>query len=433
MVLKSSVFKPVSMMVALCLLSCHDSHFTPIIEPPIDRVQASKISVPKDSEVQDQRIFEPAAQLVVSNRDSLVETPTQPAMPNPVRPHKKKEKIVQLWNPETRPLEVVVNFDISGSVDRSLANLGQRLPAIFSHIHKNSWRMAFLFSNVDNRFAIKNTRTKRNEGLKEGFKQSLGKFITLRPLDDKFSEFKSTRIGKGMTAADQKLVESLPPGENILTNQTPGFERIFQIILSKARHWTGHKRSAVELPLLALNQGFKHSENQFFFHPDTDVLVLTVVDEVHLGFDFPSTSPQVVIDTFNAQLRPLNKRLFAVNILPIDKKCLKESVGEKFFKTHVVSDMLPQDVIDLVELADGGKNISICEPDYGPGLAEVSRHMKAFLRQQIVEIEEDFIPESVKVKVLDGASAITWQLDGHFLVFEDVTEDTRVNISYRFH
>ena len=152
-------------------------------------------------------------------------------------------------------------------------------------------------------------------------------------------DFKFAETGEGISAEDKALLKSLHPGEKVLTNQTPGFERIFQIILSKARHWTGQKRSAVEMPLLALKQGFKHSENQFFFQPDTDVLVLTVVDEVHLGFDFPSIPPQVVIDTFDTQLRPLNKRLFTVNILPVNKKCLRDSVGEKFFKPRVFSDM----------------------------------------------------------------------------------------------
>ena len=93
----------------------------------------------------------------------------------------------------------------------------------------------------------------------------------------------------------------------------------------------------------------------------------------------------------------------------------------------------PKHIIYLVELADGGDNISICDPDYGPALDEVSKQMKAFLRQQLVEIEEDFIPESVEVEFLDGASAISWELDGSFLIFGNVTEDTRAKISYWVH
>ena len=96
MTLKPSVFKPVSVIVALWLVSCHDSHFTPIIERPIDQAQASKMSVPKNSEVQNQRIFESADQLVVQN--SPVEPPSEPVPPDLSRPaHKKKKRIVQLW------------------------------------------------------------------------------------------------------------------------------------------------------------------------------------------------------------------------------------------------------------------------------------------------------------------------------------------------
>lgn len=380
-----------------------------------------------------------------------------------------REQTLTLKRPGRKSLEILVILDTSQSMNRNLRKLGKRLSPLLSAISDYKWRMAFTTAEHGDRNSLDpwqdhagSAPLKQTVSIRESFlktshqlwrdpKQPYSVLLNRlknywQHLGDPFGSF-----GKLMNLEGPTLIEKRTPDniikfqvlkERLLTADMPDYETIFKNTVS---HETVKLRftdetpfcglppfcsSNIEQPLRSLKSAMEriHFDNAFFFRPNTDVVALMIAnDDVKHSHKYNKvqnpTRAQDVMDTFNRVLRPLNKRLFAFGILPLDEQCLfKEAGGDGFFSARVA---------ELAEQADGGFNISICESDYGPDLQEISEVIKTLVEQPSVEIEESFIPETLQVEFLDG-SAIPWQLFGSKLIFShEPAQDTQIKIYYQ--
>lgn len=383
-----------------------------------------------------------------------------------------REKTFTLKKSRKKALEFVVILDTSPSMNRNLKKLGGKLSPLLTAISDYNWRMVFTTAENGNgrslvqwqdhpggdpleHIALIKKSSLKSRPLQWNYRQQLyaGFLERLKAfwqhLGDPFGSFGKLMNLEGPALTEEGSVTFQALTEKVLTADTPDYETIFKNTVSHETmdllHCPGSSActrkeipfcalppfcgSNIEQPLLSLKLVMErtHFDNEFFFQPDTDVAVLMITNDDAEYTDKQKVKNPVlaedVMNTFNQLLRPLNKRLFAFGILPLDEKCLaKEAGGDGFYSTRVA---------ELAEQADGGFNISICEKDYGPDLKNISNVIKILVEQPSVTITELFIPEKVQVEFLDGP-VIPWKLDEKRVIFKRAPDqDTQIKLHYQ--
>ena len=385
-----------------------------------------------------------------------------------------REKTFTLKKSRKKTLEFVVILDTSPSMNRNLKKLGGKLSPLLTAISDYNWRMVFTTAENGNgrslvqwqdhaggdpleHIALIKKSDLKSRPLQWNYRQQLyaGFLEKLKTfwqhLGDPFGSFGKLMNLEGPAIKERgsKDITFQVLTERVLTANTPDYEVIFKNTVSQETmelvQCPGSSAcitreipfcalppfcgSNIEQPLLSLKSAMErvHFDNGSFFQPDTDLAVLTITNDDAEHTDKQKVKNPIlaedVMNTFNQLLRPLNKRLFAFSILPLNEQCLsKEAGGDGFYSTRVAA---------LAEQADGGFNISICEKDYGPGLQRISEVIKTLVEQPSVTITEPFISETVQVEFLDGP-VIPWKLDGKKVIFKHPPDqDTQIKLHYQ--
>ena len=336
-----------------------------------------------------------------------------------------RKQIITLKSPEQKVVDILVVVDASGSMSPYLKKLGERISSLLSYIEDYDWQMAFI--TVDHSA----TSDKHADGTKkEDFLRTQDKEIWQDHLD------KLTAFGKLMPlereAGELLISEDTGEAQNILTSQTPDYKNVFLHTVShfpliNCKNPPFCLNHYLEEPLRALKSSIERVEydNKAFFRPGADLISLTIINEDERSGKDPkrATSSIEVVETFNTFLKPLDKRFFAFNILVKDEFCVEKSRERKI-------DAKVGEIVGELAIQTGGFNISICDEDYSEGLQNISKAIETFVEQS-VDIEEPFIPETLKVEFLDS-DPIPWELVDKRLIFEEQPlEDIRVKISYK--
>lgn len=356
---------------------------------------------------------------------------TIPVIPNEVpseSPSKYREYIITLKRQKKRQLDAQIVIDPSYSMDHHLIDIGERLFPLFTFIPDYDWQMGFINTNHGDHDVVKADGSEwKKHYVQAKWQDHIDGFFAygrLMPL-----EAKPTIVHKGATGLSTTIHGTLLD-QRILTPQTPDHEKVFLYTVSHfpSRHCKSPPfcQGHLEQPLRALKSSMErvNYDNRDLYRSNTDLVVIIATNEDERpGDQGRATTAQDIVDTFNTYLKPLGKRLFVFSILIKDETCLKQELEES------QSAKIGKMVAELADLT-GGFNISICDPNYGEALKDISKAIKTFVEQS-VDIEEPFLPKTLQLEFLDGDS-IPWTLSNNRIIFErEPLQDTQIQISYQ--
>ena len=341
-------------------------------------------------------------------------------------PPKRKEYTVTLPAKKKRLLDILIVLDTSGSMEHHLEKLGGRVLSLLDSISDYNWQMGFTTADHgDHEITKKENRDKISSFAEAQWKEHVN--------DPKSSFGKLMMLEAEPIQLTEQSWEFNILNQKILTHETPLYKEVF---FNTVSHFPNKQcgnppfcQKPMEQPLRSLKSAMEriNLDNAELFRPGADFVSLIISNEEERQEDpGRAASAQEVADTFNKILKPLGKRFFAFNILVLDKECQESEKRRGGPKAATAS--IGVEIGKLAHLT-GGENISICADDYGPSLEEISKAIEVFVEQS-VDIEESFVPETLKVEFLNG-EPIPWELSGNRLIFKREPEkDREIRISY---
>jgi len=216
----------------------------------------------------------------------------------------------------------------------------------------------------------------------------------------------------------------------ILTSKTPNYEQVFLQSLSHNSNRECHRppycHPGLEQPLRSLIAAIERAslDNRDLFRPEADLISLIIANEEERSEDrIRATQAKQVIQTFNRVFGHLDKKFIAFNILIMDEACL----AAERQKTEVAS--IAHSIAELAELT-GGDNMSICHPNYGYALRNLSKHIKNSLENSIL-LKKEPVPGTVEVKFVKGPQ-LKWEQYGRNIIFKKKGDrPIHVSVSYK--
>ena len=303
-------------------------------------------------------------------------------------------------------LDILVVADTSGSMYHHLNHLGQSVSSLLSVISNYDWQIGITLADHGDH---QNPKALQQNWRDYMLKQSAGRYGSLMPLEN------------GSHLLDHK----------ILTPETAGYEEVFLHSLSHipkidcAR--PPYCSNYLEQPLRSLQSAIKRSilDNQKFFRPQADFVSLIITNEEERKEDpGRATSSEEVLDSFKKYFSQSNKKFIAYNIIVKDKDCLDSEFSKGGDAAHIGLS-----IAKLAELT-GGSNVSLCSPNYGSELKQISQDIKNQLENR-VSLQKEPIPESVQVRFLQGPQ-LKWSLSGKNVIFEsNFNKSSSIEIIYQ--
>ncbi len=348
---------------------------------------------------------------------------------------------------ESQAVDFLFVLDVSPSMGRVLERLGQAFSSLMSHIQSSRWRMFFTTADHGDHDYLENSNT--GEKI---FSQAL--MEDYHGTDPYFGHFMNLEY-KGKTL-DQIY----------LSPQTTDYVRVFQDTLTRNQEdscsLAPYCQGAMEQPLRALKasltrfkalvppveepeqesgpkqgpeaeqeSGPKQGPEAGPEPEPSSVISFIVTNEDERKEDpTQATTAQEVLDHFKA-LFP-KKTFYSFGLLIQDdeseesQNCLqKQSQLES--ENHYSA--VPGVRVSELARITGGKNISLCEEDFGPPLRDISRLLRRHI--QSLSLKEEPLSKSVQLKFLKGKSQTRWKREGKKLVFEEVLPpDSEIKVSY---
>ena len=320
----------------------------------------------------------------------------------------KKTEIFRLDNIESRQVDFLFILDVSPSMTNDLSRLGQAFESLMSEIHKSQWRIFFTTADHGDH--------KYGEDIITGEKIfDHSRWEDYSGLEPFFGHFMHLEYqGKKM---DQKQ----------LSPQTPDYVNVFKDTLTRKPgedcSLAPYCQGALEQPLRVLKSSLERvsQSEEPVLRKSADFVSFIVTDEDERGEDpDEATSAKEVLKTFKT-LFP-RKSFYSFGLLIQDEKCLAEQ------KNHSPQAVYGTKVAELALLTQG-KNISICEKDYGPPLKELSHLLRSFIES--LKLKQKPVSKEIKVEFIKGKAQTDWTLTGNKLVFKTPLEEgNEVKVSY---
>ena len=326
----------------------------------------------------------------------------------------KKVEVFKVQAFTNKFVDFLFILDVSPSMLDDLARLGEAFSSLMSHIHQTNWQMFFTTADHgDHEYQI------NSEG---------ETFFTHEAWQD--YEGKDPYFGSLMNLElnGQKLEQKK------LTHETPDYEKVFKDTLTRRAgescSLAPYCQGDMEQPLRVLKSSLERFEEKQAskdeegegFNPAANLISFIVTDEDERVEDSaPATTAQAVVDT--AQRLFPKKAFHAVNLLIKDEACLNQQ------KQHSPQSVYGEQVALLADLTDG-RNISICEKDYGALLKDLSRYL-ALLIQSLKLTEKPILPDEVSVEFIAGPKQDDWELKKNKVVFpKPLAVGSRIKVSY---
>lgn len=304
-------------------------------------------------------------------------------------------------------LEILLVVDVSGSMDDNLQEVGRNLQSLLSYIKDKAWKIAFTTADHGDHDPDDLTSAARWEDY-NGSSPGFGKLMKLE---------------KG-----GRILDTF-----VLDKNTEGYENIFRDTLTRDNSncdLPPYCQGLNEQPLRSLKAAISRyetdSENNSFFESNADTVALLITDEDERRKDHKNaTTAESVIQTFNKVFEGEKKRLFGFSISIQDEDCFKTEIG--LMNVAAYGRIIGR----LAELT-GGKNISLCEEDYGLALQDISKITKA-LEHSIVLQKIFYIPNTVRISLYPPQPHVSWEFYGRKVVFSGELEpDTQIIVDYQY-
>ena len=176
-----------------------------------------------------------------------------------------------------------------------------------------------------------------------------------------------------------------------------------------------------EQPLRSAKSALEREENQAFFGgEDETVFILAVTNEDERVEDPENaTTGQDVKDTFESLYPESN--LYGFGILVQDQSCYKRQrrANSRSEYSHRVAELAKVTL---------GRNISICEDDFGPAFAGISRLMKKRVFDN-VQLKQH--PKEVTQVSIEPLQDVDWQVKGRHILFDPALQpESEVTVHY---
>ena len=317
----------------------------------------------------------------------------------------------------TRPLQSqAVDFifilDVSFSMLKDLARLGNAFSSLMSEIDKTDWRMAFTTADHgDHNYSV----NKKDRSLKftnQSWKRYNG--------PDPF-------FGKLMFLEHNNRILN----RNWLTPHVPHHRQIFKHTLTRRKtdgcNLPPHCQGDLEQPLRAFNALFERMSHPDYpshlkLRPHASLVVVFITNEDERVEDSNNaTQASAVLENFN-HLYP-SKNLISFGILIKDDFCYQRQIT-----SHSPDAVYGNKVAQLATFT-GGQNISICEKSYHVPLSKVSQTIRDHI-QSFTLMYKPAEEQETKVKFYSGQPS-PWALRGKQILFkDDLQPETEVEVTY---
>ena len=220
--------------------------------------------------------------------------------------------------------------------------------------------------------------------------------------------------------------------QKTLNVQTPDYVNVFKDTLTKTPNedcsHAPYCQGSLEQPLRVLNSSLERmaeeedSSSSLSLRKSADFISFLVTDEdERVEEPDNATKAEEVVENFKTWFPGKSFHSFALLIQ--DEECLNLQ------KKHSPNSVYGEKVSKLAELTHG-KNISLCEENYGPSLQEIS-HLLRNLIESLKLDQEPLLPEEIKVEFVKGKNRTDWTIKGKKLVFNSALETgSEIKVSY---
>lgn len=317
----------------------------------------------------------------------------------------QKVEIITIKNLEEEHINFLFILDVSASMTDDLSRLGEAFESLISQIRLIKWNMFFTTADHGDHDYTENLETKNKVFSSQkwedytGDKPYFGQFMDL--------EYKGESI-------NQKQ----------LSVNTTDYINVFKDTLTKNLEedcdLAPYCQGSLEQPLRVLKSSLKRLAKKDPFKGD--IISIIVTDEDERSEDLENaTKAQEVVNTFNT-LFP-EKSFHAFSLLIQDNNCLKQQ------QEYSPQSVYGERISELAKLTQG-KNISLCELDYGPPLKSISRFVRNLIESVDLK-EQPILTQNITIEFLKGSSRKQWELKNKKIVFKKALDiGSEIKVSY---
>ena len=272
----------------------------------------------------------------------------------------QRVEIFQVGNLSSKSVDFLFILDVSPSMTDDLARLGQAFEALMSQILVSNWRMFFTTADHGDH----NYEEDPSSGEKIFSHQKWENYQGNEPYFGQFMQLEYQGKKLSQKSLDAKTSDYVNIFKDTLTRE-----------LDEDCSLAPYCQGSLEQPLRVLNSSLARSaqtSTMLSALGESAVFIsFIIIDEDERVEDQENaTTADEVWKNFN-RLFP-GKSFHAFSLLIQDEQCLALQ------KQHSPQSVYGKKVSELAKLTNG-KNISLCEEDYGPPLQELSSLLRALI------------------------------------------------------
>jgi hypothetical protein len=316
-----------------------------------------------------------------------------------------------IGNLHDRFVDFLFVLDVSPSMADDLVHLGQGFEDLISQVKGSKWQMAFTTADHGD----------------HNYEEDLSTGKKIFP-QQQWKDYQGDQPYFGHFMHLEYQGKKLP--EMTLNPQISDYVNVFKDTVSRGVDekclLAPYCQGSLEQPLRVLNSSIERlaqAESDSPMLKNSEVLVSLIVtdEDERLEDQEHATTAQEVLNNFK-KLFP-EKSFHVFTLLIQDEQCLAQQ------KKHSPQSVYGEKISELAKITNG-KNISLCEENYGPPLQEMS----ALLRKLIESVElkeEPVLKAGIKVEFIKGKNQENWKAVGKKLVFKEfLAPDSEIKVSY---
>ena len=320
-----------------------------------------------------------------------------------VRCDKEDCTAVETFNMEASEIEVNIIFvlDVSTSMKKNLEKLGSSMRSFLSHIKDFKWSMSFTTADHGDHVRRSGRVSEQDADDYSGDHPHFGR---LMQLEYRGKLIPDTILHKNNEFLDALFYDTLTLNRENTCSLPP---------FCQGDH---------EQPLRSLKAAIEIRENQDFFTSDNVVAMIITNEDERDEDKSKATTAKEVLQSFNSNFP--DKNLYGFGISIQDESCYKSQKS----KSKVAYGDYVQELAQITQ----GYNVSICESDYGPSLADISRIIRSRILGNQVSLKSG-VPQKGSVEIeINPVQNTRWKVQGRKVIFTPaLKEGTLVSIKYR--
>ena len=325
----------------------------------------------------------------------------------------QKTETFHINNLGNKNVDFLFVLDVSRSMTEDLTRLGQAFRPLISQISDTNWRMFFTTADHgDHNYLSFGEEKQFSEQKWEDYKGEepyFGQFMYLEYQGKKLNQQElSPAVSDYENVFKDTLTRLSGDGCSLAPYCQGDMEQPLRVLNSVLERWA---KTGGPAPVSATEKTRKR-----------DTIVSFIVTDEDERSEDPKSAFRAskVVENFKKWFPKKSFHSFALVVQ--DEACLEVQ------KKHSSDSVYGTRVSELAPLTQG-KNISICEKNYGPALEGLS-HLLRNLIQDLQLEEEPLVKEEVTVDFVKGANQ-GWELKGKKLFFKEALQTgSEIQVSY---